>query len=161
MDRRLRVASFTLRSMAHPHTLMMEDAAIFGELSQNTKNGAGLHPRCEWPLDRPAHRTPPGREVCAGLSRARRARVKAVHRFVTLAQIAVAPVDSVDVSSEGALREVCEAHIRRQRLRPNAHSNLLLSIEERERPHFEGAKYMLTRPPGGPRVVQPKLFWTA
>jgi hypothetical protein len=38
------VASFTL-FMAHPHTLMVEEAAIFGELSQSTKNGAGLYPR--------------------------------------------------------------------------------------------------------------------
>ena len=48
-----------------------------------------------------------GRKAGAGLSRARPARVKAAHCVVTLAQIAVAPVDSV----------VSEAHIRRQRLR--------------------------------------------
>ena len=39
MDERVRVASFTLL-WPHPHTLMVEDAALFSELSQNTKNGA-------------------------------------------------------------------------------------------------------------------------
>jgi hypothetical protein len=28
-----------------PHTLMVEGAALFGELSQNSKNGADLYPR--------------------------------------------------------------------------------------------------------------------
>jgi dihydropyrimidinase len=75
--------------------------------------------------------------------------VKAIDRVVTLAEIAVAPVDSVHVSSEGALREVYEAHIWRPRLRQTCHSNLLLSIEGLESPDFEGAKYVLT-PPQGP-----------
>lgn len=44
MDERVRLARFTL-FMAHPYTLMVEDAASFGELSESTKNGAGLYLR--------------------------------------------------------------------------------------------------------------------
>jgi hypothetical protein len=42
IDERVRVASFTL---LWPTPTMVEDAGIFGELSQNTKNGAGPYPR--------------------------------------------------------------------------------------------------------------------
>jgi hypothetical protein len=104
--------------MAPPSHLDGEDEALFGELSQNAKNGAELYPRSEWPLDRRAHRPPLGKGSLRGSISARRVRVKAAHRVVTLAR-SPAPVHSVDVSSEDALREVCEALIRHQRLRRN------------------------------------------
>ena len=60
--------------------------------------------------------------------------MKAAHCVVRLAQIAVAPVDNVGVSSEDALlRGVRGAYPASMSSPKRAHSNLLVSIEERER----------------------------
>lgn len=117
MDERVRAASFTLLG-PHPHTLMVRTrlSSVSCRRTRKTalncihaQNGRliGVLIDRRW-----------GREACAVLSRARRVRVKAAHRVVTLAR-SPAPVHSVDVSSEDALREMCEALIRHQRLRRN------------------------------------------
>ena len=70
-----------------------------------------------------------------------------MHRAIALAEIAGAPVYIVHLSSEDALNEVREARDRGvPAFAETCPQYLLLSIEELERPNFEGAKYVFTPP---------------
>ncbi len=69
-----------------------------------------------------------------------------------------APVYIVHLSSEDALNQVREARDRGvPAFAETCPQYLLLSIEELERPNFEGAKYVFT-PPLRPKEHQPKLW---
>jgi dihydropyrimidinase len=92
------------------------------------------------------------------LTRPPRTEAEAVHRAIAIAEIAGAPVYIVHVSSEDALNQVREARDRGVPVfAETCPQYLLLSIEELERPGFEGAKYVLT-PPLRPKAHQPKLW---
>jgi dihydropyrimidinase len=81
-----------------------------------------------------------------------------VHRAIALAEIAGAPVYIVHLSSEDALNQVREARDRGvPAFAETCPQYLLLSIEELERPNFEGAKYVFT-PPLRPKEHLPKLW---
>jgi dihydropyrimidinase len=92
------------------------------------------------------------------LTRPPRAEAEAVHRAIAMAEIAGAPVYIVHLSSEDALNQVREARDRGvPAFAETCPQYLLLSIEELERPNFEGAKYVFT-PPLRPKHHLPKLW---
>src|SRR6266566_5188105 len=156
------VASFKL-FMAYPNVLMVDDATIFKTLSQTAKNGAliCMHAENGSVIDVIVARalaegkTAP---VYHALTRPPRAEAEAVHRAIAMAEIAGAPVYIVHLSSEDALNQVREARDRGvPAFAETCPQYLLLSIEELERPNFEGAKYVFT-PPLRPKHHLPKLW---
>jgi dihydropyrimidinase len=164
MDEMVRegVASFKL-FMAYPNVLMVDDATIFKALSQTARNGAlvCMHAENGSVIDVIIARalaegkTAP---VYHALTRPPRAEAEAVHRAIAMAEIAGAPVYIVHLSSADALHEVREARDRGvPAFAETCPQYLLLSIEELERPDFEGAKYVFT-PPLRPKEHQPKLW---
>jgi dihydropyrimidinase len=156
------VSSFKL-FMAYPNVLMVDDATIFRALGQTAKNGAliCMHAENGSAIDVIVQRalaegqTAP---IYHALTRPTLAEAEAVHRAIALAEMAGAPVYIVHLSSEDALKEVREA---RDRGLPvfaeTCPQYLLLSIEDLERPGFEGAKYVFT-PPLREKHHQPKLW---
>src|ERR1043166_2074449 len=143
------VASFKL-FMAYPNVLMVDDATIFKALSQTARNGAliCMHAENGSVIDVIIARalaegkTAP---IYPALTRPPRAEAEAVHRAIAMAEIAGAPVYIVHLSSEDALNQVREARDRGvPAFAETCPQYLLLSIEELERPGFEGAKYVFT-----------------
>jgi len=156
------VASFKL-FMAYPNVLMVDDATIFKALSQTAKNGAliCMHAENGSVIDVIVARalaegkTAP---IYHALTRPVRAESEAVYRAIAMAEIAGAPVYIVHLSSEDALNVVREARDRGvPAFAETCPQYLLLSIEELERPNFEGAKYVFT-PPLRPKHHLPKLW---
>src|SRR6516165_63754 len=164
MDEMVRegVASFKLFT-AYPNVLMVDDATIFRALSQTAKNGAliCMHAENGSVIDvivakavAEGKRAP----IYHALTRPTRAEAEAVHRAIAMAEIAGAPVYIVHLSSEDALNQVREARDRGvPAFAETCPQYLLLSIEELERPNFEGAKYVFT-PPLRPKEHLPKLW---
>ena len=145
------VASFKL-FMAYPNVLMVDDATIFRALSQTAKNGAliCMHAENGGVIDVIVQRalaegkTAP---IYHALTRPTTAEAEAVHRAIALSEMAGAPVYIVHLSSEDALNEVRQARDRGvPAFAETCPQYLLLSIEELERPNFEGAKYVFTPP---------------
>jgi dihydropyrimidinase len=96
--------------------------------------------------------------VYHALTRPTRAEAEAVHRAIAMAEIAGVPVYIVHLSSEDALNQVREARDRGvPAFAETCPQYLLLSIEELERPNFEGAKYVFT-PPLRTKENLPKLW---
>jgi dihydropyrimidinase len=156
------VASFKL-FMAYPGVLMVDDATIFKALSRTAKNGAliCMHAENGGVIDVIVQRalaegkTAP---IYHALTRPATAEAEAVNRAIAMAEIAGAPVYIVHLSSEDALNKVREARDRGlPAFAETCPQYLLLSVEELERPNFEGAKYVFT-PPLRPRHHQPKLW---
>jgi len=156
------VASFKL-FMAYPNVLMVDDATIFKALSRTARNGSliCMHAENGSVIDAIIARalaegkTAP---VYHALTRPPRAESEAVHRAIAMAEIAGAPVYIVHLSSEDALNEVREARDRGvPAFAETCPQYLLLSIDELERPNFEGAKYVFT-PPLRPKEHQPRLW---
>jgi dihydropyrimidinase len=156
------VASFKL-FMAYPNSLMVDDATIFKALSRTAKNGAliCLHAENGGVIDvLTARALAEGKTapIYHALTRPPLAEAEAVHRAIAIAEIAGAPVYIVHVSSEDALEQVREARDRGVPVfAETCPQYLLLSIEDLERPNFEGAKYVLT-PPLRPKEHQGKLW---
>src|ERR1051325_8619078 len=156
------VASFKL-FMAYPNVLMVDDATIFKALARTAKNGAliCMHAENGSVIDvliakaLAEGKTAP---VYHGMTRPTRAEAEAVHRAIAMAEIAGAPVYIVHLSSEDALEQVREARDRGvPAFAETCPQYLLLSIDDLERPNFEGAKYVFT-PPLRPREHQRKLW---
>jgi dihydropyrimidinase len=156
------VASFKL-FMAYPNALMVDDGTIFKALSQTARNGAliSMHAENGSVIDVMVARalaegkTAP---IYHALTRPPRAEAEAVHRAIALAEMAGAPVYIVHLTSEEALREVREARDRGvPAFAETCPQYLLLSIEELERPNFEGAKFVFS-PPLRSKEHQPKLW---
>src|SRR5260370_235759 len=156
------VDSFKL-FMACPGVLMVDDATIFKAMSQTAKNGALICMKAEngSVIDVIVQRalaegkTAP---IYHALTRPVTAEAEAVHRAIALAEIAGAPVYIVHLSSEAALNEVREARDRGVPVfAETCPQYLLLSIEELDRPNFEGAKYVFT-PPLREKENLPKLW---
>ena len=156
------VASFKL-FMAYPNSLMVDDATIFKALSRTAKNGAliSMHAENGGVIDvLTARALAEGKTapVYHALTRPPLAEAEAVHRAIAIAEMAGAPVYIVHVSSEDALEQVREARDRGVPVfAETCPQYLLLSIEDLERPNFEGAKYVLT-PPLRPKEHQGKLW---
>ena len=156
------VASFKL-FMAYPNVLMVDDATIFKALSRTAKNGAliCMHAENGSVIDVLIARalaegkTAP---IYHAFTRPPRTESEAVHRAIAMAEIAGVPVYIVHLTSEDALHEVREARDRGvPAFAETCPQYLLLSIEDLERPNFEGAKYVFT-PPLRPKEHQPKLW---
>jgi len=156
------VASFKL-FMAYPSVLMVDDATIFKSLARTARNGAlvCMHAENGSVIDVLIARalaegkTAP---VYHALTRPPLMEAEAVHRAIAMAEIAGAPVYIVHLSSEDALNQVREARDRGvPAFAETCPQYLLLSIEELERPNFEGAKYVFT-PPLREKKHLPKLW---
>ncbi|MBI3207293.1 MAG: dihydropyrimidinase [Candidatus Solibacter usitatus] len=145
------VASFKL-FMAYPGVLMVDDATIFRALGQTAKNGAlvCMHAENGNVIDLIVQRTlAAGKRapIYHALTRPTLAEAEAVHRAIALAEMSGAPIYIVHLSSEDALNQVREARDRGlPAFAETCPQYLLLSIEELERPNFEGAKYVFTPP---------------
>jgi dihydropyrimidinase len=156
------IASFKL-FMAYPHVLMVDDATIFKAMSRTAKNGAlvCMHAENGGAIDVIVQRTlAEGKRapIYHALTRPVTAEAEAVNRAIALAEMAGAPVYIVHLSSEDALNKVREARDRGlPAFAETCPQYLLLSIEELERPNFEGAKYVFT-PPLREKHHLPKLW---
>jgi dihydropyrimidinase len=156
------VASFKL-FMAYPGVLMVDDATIFKAMQQTAKNGAliCMHAENGGVIDvivRKALAEGKTAPIYHALTRPETAEAEAVHRAIAMAEIAGAPVYIVHLSSEAALNQVREARDRGlPAFAETCPQYLLLSVEELERPNFEGAKYVFT-PPLRPKQNLPKLW---
>jgi dihydropyrimidinase len=156
------VASFKL-FMAYPNVLMVDDATIFRALGETAKNGAliCMHAENGGAIDvivQQALAEGKTAPIYHALTRPALAEAEAVHRAIALAEMAGAPVYIVHLSSEDALNQVREARDRGlPAFAETCPQYLLLSIEELERPGFEGAKYVFT-PPLREKHHQPKLW---
>src|SRR5437868_2995169 len=156
------VASFKL-FMAYPNVLMVDDATIFKALRQTAKNGAlvCMHAENGSVIDvivRQALAEGKTTPIYHALTRPTRAEAEAVHRAIAMAEMAGVPFYIVHLSSEDALNQVREARDRGvPAFAETCPQYLLLSIEELERPGFEGAKYVFT-PPLRPKHHLPKLW---
>src|SRR5881409_3483102 len=145
------VTSFKL-FMAYPGVLMLDDASIFKALQMSSKNGAivCMHAENGSVIDLivrealAAGKTAPKYHA---LTRPTTAEAEAVGRAIALSEMADAPVYIVHLSSADALEKVREA---RDRGLPayaeTCPQYLFLSIEDYDRPGFEGAKYVFTPP---------------
>jgi len=156
------VASFKL-FMAYPNVLMVDDATIFKALKQTSKNGAliCMHAENGSVIDvivQQALAEGKTAPVYHALTRPTIAEAEAVNRAIALAEIAHAPVYIVHLSSEAALNQVREARSRGvPAFAETCPQYLLLSIDEMNRPGFEGAKYVFT-PPLREKENLPKLW---
>src|ERR1700751_3179252 len=156
------VASFKL-FMAYPNVLMVDDATIFKAMKQTAKNGAliCMHAENGSIIDvivQQALAEGKTAPIYHALTRPTAAEAEAVHRAIAMAEIAGVPVYIVHLSSEDALNQVREARDRGvPAFAETCPQYLLLSIEELERPNFEGAKYVFT-PPLRTKENLPKLW---
>jgi dihydropyrimidinase len=145
------VVSFKL-FMAYPSVLMVDDATIFRALSRTAKNGAliCMHAENGSVIDvivQKALAEGKTAPIYHGLTRPTTAEAEAVNRSIAMAEIAGVPVYIVHLSSEDALNKVREARDRGlPAFAETCPQYLLLSIEEMDRPNFEGAKYVFTPP---------------
>jgi dihydropyrimidinase len=156
------IASFKL-FMAYPNVLMVDDATIFKAMSRTAKNGAlvCMHAENGGAIDVIVQRTlAEGKRapIYHALTRPTTAEAEAVNRSIALAEMAGTPVYIVHLSSEDALNKVREARDRGlPAFAETCPQYLLLSVEELERPNFEGAKYVFT-PPLREKHNLPKLW---
>jgi dihydropyrimidinase len=145
------VTSFKL-FMAYPGTLMVDDATIFRAMLRTAENGAliVIHAENGGVIDVLVRRAvAEGKKapIYHALTRPAAAEAEAVHRALTMAEIAGVPVYIVHVSSGAALRHISEARDRGVRaFGETCPQYLLLSVDELARPGFEGAKYVFTPP---------------
>jgi dihydropyrimidinase len=149
--------------MAYPNVLMVDDATIFRAMRQTANNGAlvCMHAENGGVIDlfvQKALAEGKTAPIYHALTRPTTAEAEAVNRAIALAQMAGAPVYIVHLSSADALEKVSEA---RDKGIPvfaeTCPQYLLLSIEDLDRPNFEGAKYVFT-PPLREKWHQDKLW---
>lgn len=156
------VTSFKL-FMAYPGVLMVDDATIFKAMRQTAQNGAlvCMHAENGSVIDvfvRKALAEGKTAPIHHGLTRPTTAEGEAVNRAIALAEMAGAPVYIVHLSSNDALQKVAEARDRGiPAYAETCPQYLFLSIEDLERPNFEGAKYVFT-PPLREKWHQDKLW---
>src|SRR5450432_1335504 len=156
------VTSFKL-FMAYPGIFMLDDATIFRAMLQAAKHGGMIcmHAENGGAIDVLVQRALAEGKTAPkyhALTRPAIAEAEAVHRAIALAEMAGAPIYIVHLSSEDALNQVREARDRGfPAFAETCPQYLLLSMEELERPNFEGAKYVFT-PPLRPKEHQPKLW---
>lgn len=156
------VSSFKL-FMAYPGVLMVDDATIFKAMRKTAENGGliCMHAENGSVIDvivKKAVADGKKAPIYHGLTRPTTAEAEAVNRAIALAEIAGVPVYIVHLSSHDALQRVAEA--RDKGLLAYAETcpqYLFLSIEDLDRPNFEGAKFVFT-PPLREKWHQDKLW---
>jgi dihydropyrimidinase len=139
--------------MAYPNVLMVNDATIFKLMQRTAKLGAlvCVHAENGTVIDVVVQQTLAAGKtgpLCHALSRPVETEAEAVHRVVTIAELAGASVYIVHVSNEKAMQEVKAG---RERGLPvmgeTCTQYLVLSIEDdMGKPGFEDAKYVFTPP---------------
>ncbi len=156
------VSSFKM-FMAYPGVLMVDDTTIFKALRKTADNGGliCMHAENGSAIDvivkkavAEGKKTP----IYHGLTRPTTAEAEAVNRAIALAEMAGVPIYIVHLSSNDALLRVAEA--RDKGLLSYAETcpqYLFLSIEDLDRPNFEGAKFVFT-PPLREKWHQEKLW---
>ncbi|HTX18375.1 MAG TPA: dihydropyrimidinase [Bacteroidota bacterium] len=156
------VTSFKL-FMAYPASLMVDDATIFRAMRKTADNGAlvCMHAENGGVIDLLVQKalaegkTAP---IYHALTRPTTAEAEAVNRSIALAQMAGAPVYIVHLSSADALERVAEAREKGVHVfAETCPQYLLLSVDDLDRPNFEGAKYVFT-PPLREKWHQEKLW---
>ena len=156
------VTSFKL-FMAYPGVFYATDREIFQAMDRAADNGALIMMHAENGIAIDAivasalakGQTDP---IFHGLTRPAEMEGEAVHRAITLAQVARAPVYIVHVSSSPALAAVVQARDLGQNVfAETCPQYLFLSEEDMARPGFEGAKFVCT-PPLRPRHHQAALW---
>lgn len=156
------VSSFKL-FMAYPGVLMVDDATIFKAMRKTAENGGliCMHAENGSAIDlivKKAVAEGKKAPIYHALTRPTTLEAEAVNRAIALAEIAGVPVYIVHLSSYDALKRVAEA--RDKGLLAYAETcpqYLFLSIEDLDRPNFEGAKYVFT-PPLREKWHQDKLW---
>jgi len=149
--------------MAYPGVLMVDDATIFRAMKKTGENGAlvCMHAENGSVIDlfvQKAIAEGKTAPIYHALTRPTTAEGEAVNRAIALAQMAGAPVYIVHLSSADALEKVSEARDRGiPAFAETCPQYLLLSIEDLDRPNFEGAKYVFT-PPLREKWHQDKLW---
>jgi len=138
--------------MAYPDLLMVDDATILRAMRRTGANGAlvCIHAENGGVIDllvRKALAEGKKAPVYHALTRPASAEAEAVGRSIALAEMAGAPVYIVHVTSADALEKISEARDRGiPAFGETCPQYLLLSVEELERPDFEGAKFVFTPP---------------
>jgi dihydropyrimidinase len=154
MDRMVRdegVTSFKL-FMAYPGRLMVDDATIFKALSRTRENGGliCMHAENGSVIDTlVAEALGKGQTAPRyhALTRPTHTEAEATGRAIALAEMAGAPIYIVHLSCADALDEVKQARDRGQpAYAETCPQYLFLSVEEYEKPGFEGAKYVMSPP---------------
>jgi dihydropyrimidinase len=156
------LSSFKL-FMAYPGVLMVDDATIFKAMRKTAENGGliCMHAENGSVIDiivKKAVAEGKRAPIYHGLTRPTTAEAEAVNRAIALAEIAGVPVYIVHLSSYDALQRVSEA--RDKGILAYAETcpqYLFLSIEDLDRPNFEGAKFVFT-PPLREKWHQDKLW---
>jgi dihydropyrimidinase len=149
--------------MAYPGVLMVDDATIFKAMRKTAENGGliCMHAENGSVIDiivKKAVAEGKRAPIYHGLTRPTTAEAEAVNRAIALAEIAGVPVYIVHLSSYDALQRVSEA--RDKGILAYAETcpqYLFLSIEDLDRPNFEGAKFVFT-PPLREKWHQDKLW---
>jgi dihydropyrimidinase len=145
------VTSFKL-FMAYPGVLMADDATILRVMARcrdvgalpciHAENGNAIEDLVRLALSRGETRP-----VYHALTRPPAVEAEATHRAIALAELAQTPLYVVHVTCADAVKEILDA---RKRGLPVGGETcphyLLLSIQDLDRPGFEGAKYLLTPP---------------
>jgi dihydropyrimidinase len=156
------VTSFKL-FMAYPNVLMVDDATIFRAMRQTGNNGAlvCMHAENGGVIDlfvQKALAEGKTAPIYHALTRPTTAESEAVNRAIALAQMAGSPVYIVHLSSADALEKVSEARDKGVPVfAETCPQYLLLSVEDLDRPNFEGAKFVFT-PPLREKWHQDKLW---
>jgi dihydropyrimidinase len=156
------VPSFKL-FMAYPGVFMLDDASIFktmnaaadcgGMICMHAENGGAIDVIVQRALAE-GKRSP----KYHALTRPTTAEAEATNRAIALAEIAGTPVYIVHLSCNEALEKVREARDRGLRVyAETCPQYLYLSLEDMEKPGFEGAKYVFT-PPLREKWNQEKLW---
>ncbi len=156
------VPSFKL-FMAYPGVFMLDDASIFRAMSRTADNGGliMLHAENGGAIDVLVQRylaegkTAP---INHGLTRPSSMEGEATHRAIALAELAEVPVYIVHLSAKEALDAVREGRDRGvHAYAETCPQYLYLTMEDMDRPGFEGAKYVCS-PPLRPREHQAELW---
>lgn len=156
------LSSFKL-FMAYPGVLMVDDATIFKAMRKTAENGGliCMHAENGSAIDiivKKAIADGKKAPIYHGLTRPVTAEAEAVNRAIALAEIAGVPVYIVHLSSFDALQRVSEARDKGVlAYAETCPQYLFLSIEDLDRPNFEGAKYVFT-PPLREKWHQDKLW---
>src|SRR6185369_11595698 len=145
------VSSFKL-FMAYPGVFMLDDASIFKALRATSKNGAliCMHAENGGAIDVIVQQALAEGKTAPkyhALTRPTTAEAEATSRAIALAEMAGAPLYIVHLSCNDALEKVREG--RDKGLPVYAETcpqYLYLSLEDMEKPGFEGAKYVFTPP---------------
>ncbi len=145
------VTSFKM-FMAYPKALMVDDGTIFKAMRKTAENGGLLcmHAENGGVIDAIVQRAlADGKKapVYHALTRPTIAEAEAVNRTIALAEIAGVPVYIVHVSSHDALQQIADARLRGVPVfAETCPQYLFLSLNDIDRPGFEGAKYVFTPP---------------